>query len=309
MNRKTMHPTLLAMLLELEFSRTAVAMCCAGVAVLLIGIWAVKKEFLAAGGLDKVAALNNLCVAVPLAVFGAEHLSGAQFIQTMVPPYMPWKLFWAYFVGFALIAAALSIATKVAVRWSGLLFGIMMFLFVAMIHFPNALANPHDRIPTTIVFREMSFGGAGWILAGNAIEKWRGQVKGLLITAGRVLIALAAVFFGAQHFLHPMGLPGVPLEKQMPDWVPARALIDYVTGAGLLIAGASFLLHRKTRTVATWLGAWLLLLIVVVYGPVMILALLNPDTAIKVEGINYFADTLLFAGGILAVANAASRSN
>ena len=129
-----------------------------------------------------------------------------------------------------------------------------------------------------------------------------------LAAGALVLIALAAIFFGAQHFLHPMGLPGVPLEKQMPNWVPARALIDYVTGAGLLIAGASFLLNRKTRTVATWLGAWLLLLIVLIYGPVMILALLNPDTAVKVEGINYFADTLLFAGGILAVASASPRS-
>ena len=43
---------------------------------------------------------------------------------------MPWRLFWAYFVGFALLAASLSIATKIQVRWSGLLFGIMMFLFV-----------------------------------------------------------------------------------------------------------------------------------------------------------------------------------
>jgi hypothetical protein len=63
---------------------------------------------------------------------------------------MPWRLFWVYFVGCALIAASLSIATKIEVRWSGLLFGIMMFLFVAMIHLRGALANPHDRIIWTI---------------------------------------------------------------------------------------------------------------------------------------------------------------
>jgi hypothetical protein len=51
-----------------------------------------------------------------------------------------------------------------------------------------------------------------------------------LIAVGRVLIAIAAIFFGVQHFLHPLGLPGVPLEKQMPTWVPARPFIDYLTG-------------------------------------------------------------------------------
>ena len=56
---------------------------------------------------------------------------------------MPWRLFWAYFVGFALLAAALSIATKIQVRWSGLLLGIMMFLFVALLFHTQALPKGH----------------------------------------------------------------------------------------------------------------------------------------------------------------------
>jgi hypothetical protein len=34
----------------------------------------------------------------------------------------------------------------------------------------------------------------------------------------------------------------------------------------------------------------------------------DPSTGVKVEGINYFADTLLFGGAILALANATPRS-
>jgi len=49
--------------------------------------------------------LGPLCYAVPLAAFAGEHLSSAKFIAMMVPSYMPWRLFWAYFVGFARIAA------------------------------------------------------------------------------------------------------------------------------------------------------------------------------------------------------------
>lgn len=300
-----MHPTILAALFEV--SRTVVAMCSAGIALFLIGILAARTDISQAHGLDKVVALSNLCFALPLAVFGALHLSAPDSLVNAVPSYMPWRMFWVYFVGCALVAASLSIATKVAVHWSGLLFGLMMFLFVATIHLPGALASRHDRIIWTIVFRESSFGGAAWVLAGSAANGWRGRSKTTLITVGRLLVAIAAIVFGVEHFLHPMGLPGVPLPKLMPAWVPGRVLIDYVTGAGLVIAGACILLNRKMRTAATWLGSWILLLILVIYGPVLVLALSDPATPVKIEGIDYFTDTLLFAAEFLVLAQATPR--
>jgi uncharacterized membrane protein SirB2 len=99
----------------------------------------------------------------------------------------------------------------------------------------------------------------------------------------------------------------VPLVKQMPPWIPARAFIDYVTGAFLIAAGVCFLLTRKTRmaaTWATWLGTWIVFLVVAIYGPVLIGALADTRAAVQVEGINYFADTLLFGGAILSLAGA-----
>src|SRR5215469_6418218 len=148
-----MHPVILAVF---EFSRPAVAMCGAGLVILAIGLMATKNDLARASGLDKIVALGNLCFAIPLAVFGAEHLSEAKLLMNGVPSYLPWRLFLAYFVGFALVATSVSIANKIQVRWSGLLFGIMMFVFLALIHIPRAYAHPHERIPWTIVFREMS---------------------------------------------------------------------------------------------------------------------------------------------------------
>ena len=287
----------------LAFPGTAWSMSGAGLTLLVIGLLSAKNDIVRARGIDKIVALAPLCFAIPLAVFGAEHLSSQRFMLPMVPSYMPWRMFWVYFVGIALIAASLSIATRRQVRWSGLLFGAMMFLFVAMLHLPGA-ATTGGRIPWTIVFREMSFGGAGWVLAGLAMGGDRaGPGKGLIIV-GRVPIAIAAIFFGVQHFLHPLGLPGVPLAKQMPPWIPVRAFIDYMTGAFLMVAGVCFLLARKTRIAVTYLGAWIVLLVVVIYGPVLIGALADPSTGVQIEGVNYFADTLLFGGAILSRARA-----
>jgi len=298
-----MHTTTLVAFLRMP--RTVAAMCGAGILLLLIGLWAAKSDIARASGLSKIVALRDISFAIPLAVFGALHLSSANFVMALVPPYMPWRLFWAYFVGLALLAASLSIATKIQLHWSGLLFGIMMCVFVAMVHIPRVAANPKDRFDWVIVFREMSFAGGAWILAGGAM---RGSGGGKLINVGRVLVGMAAIFFSIWHFLHPMACPGVPLEKLMPAWIPGRLLIGYLTGAILLVAGAGMLLAKKTRMAATYLGAWLLLLVLFIYGPILISQISSPNVGVQIEGINYFADTLLFAGAILALASATTRT-
>jgi len=227
----------------------------------------------------------------------------------MVPSYMPWPLFWAYFFGFALLAASLSIATKIQVRLSGLLFGIAMFLFVVMMDIPGSLASPRDRFGWTLTLREMLFGGGGWILVGKAMrEQGRGQGGSKLITVGRVIIGIAAIFYGIENSLHTANVPGVPLEKLMPAWIPAHLLIGCLTGAIPVVAGLCILLDKKTRMAATYLGTWIVLLVLLIYGPILIASLLDPNTDVKVEGINYFFDTMLFAGTILALARATPRT-
>jgi hypothetical protein len=313
-----------------EISRTVVSMCGAGILIFFVALWAARDDIARARGLDKVVALSNLCFAAPLAVFGALHLAAAKSLATMVPSYMPWPLFWAYFFGFALLAASLSIATKILVRWSGLLFGIAMFCFVAMMDIPGALQNPGDRFGWILAIRELAFGAGAWLLAagamsGNAMSGKMtsavsgaitksttgtttnaptGQVKTTFLTIGRVVVGITAIFYGFEFFLHPQGVPALPLQKMMPDWIPAHLLINYLTGAILVVSGAAILLAKKTRLAATYLGAWIVLLVVVIYGPILISALSNPSTEVKIEGINYFFDTLLFAGVILALASA-----
>jgi uncharacterized membrane protein len=300
---KNMHPGMLRafLLVILAFAPTPAAMGVAGVVLFVIGVLAAKNDLSQARGLDKMAMASNLCFAIPLAAFGAEHFAETKSIMQGVPAYMPWPLFWTYFVGCALLAAALSMATKIQVRWSGLLFGIMMFLFVAMMDLPTAVAN-RDRISCTLLARELSFGGAGWVLAGAEIGgKGRGK---MLFHIGRVLVAMAAILFAVEQFLHPFGLPAVPLEKQMPAWIPARALIGYLTGAFLLGAGILMLRAKQARRAATYLGTWIVLMVLLIYVPVLIASQLDPSPAAKLEGANYFFDTLLFGGAVLAVAHA-----
>jgi len=296
-------------LLLFEISKTVVAMYIAGIALTVIGVLAASKEVAESRGPDKVVALGNFFFAMPLAVFSAEHFFAAKGISQMVPSFVPWHLFWTYFVGVALLSASLSIATKIQVRWSGLFFGIMMFLFVAMMDLPATVATPKDRFSWTLMLREMSFGSGGWMLAAGVSDGWSASVRSRLITIGRIIIGATAMFYGVEHFLHPLNVPGVPLAKVMPDWIPARLLIGYVTGAILAVAGACILVAKKTRMAATYLGSWIALTVFTVYLAILISSMFDPSTDVKVEGGNYFTDTMLYAGAILGLARASGAKS
>jgi len=274
------------------FTRVIFWLWFAGLVTLVAGLFAARKSISSARGLEKVIALGPIFFAVPLAVFGAEHFTIARSIAQMVPPWMPAHLFWAYFVGVALLSAGLGIALRVThARLLAILLGIMFIGFVLMIHFPNAVANPHNRIFWTLVFRELAFAGGAFALAAT-------HTKPLRIVA-RVFVGVPLIFFAVEHFLHPEFVPGVPLEKLTPAWVPLPVFLGWLTGAALLIAGAAMLVDTKrARFAATLLGALLTLLVLFLYLPIF----LTDGPPVLLEGINYVADTLLFAGTVLLAA-------
>lgn len=259
---------------------------------LIMAFAAAAREFRKAPGFDKAEALGRVTLAIPMAVFGAEHLSAARAMMNGVPAYMPARLFWAYFVGVALIAAALSIIFRVWIRLSATLLGIMLLCFMAMIHLPNAMAAPHDRIAWTLVARETSFGSGAILLAiVNGTGKRTPGVN-RIAQAAFYAIAAIAMFFGVEHFLHPECVPAVPLLKVVPAWVPLARFWTILTGVLLVTGAGALLVKRVSRQAALALGLWVLFLVLSLYLAIMI-------AQRDIEGLNYFADTMVFAAVLL----------
>jgi uncharacterized membrane protein len=288
-------------------SSTNFWMCFAGLIYLVAGVFILRKEISAARGWDKLIILGCVFFAVPLAVFATEHFRGARFLQNMVPSWMPARLFWAYFVGCALLAAATSLTVRKFARLSSTLLGLMFFLFVCMIHIPNALAHPTDRFAWAVALRDLSFAGGAWALAGLHSRTSSPQQSKWMILFGRIVVATAAIFFAVEHFLHPEFAPGVPLEKMTPSWVPFLSVWGYLAGAILLAAGIGLALNKKSRIAAASIGALMTVLTLFLYLLILILAHGGSTPEIN-EALNYVADTLLFAGAALVLASALPRA-
>ena len=178
----------------------------------------------------------------------------------------------------------------------------MFLAFVAMMDIPGVITGQHDRFGFALLARETTFGCALLCLAGSVAP--RGSRWAKLVTPCRIVFAVVAIFYGVEHFLHPEFLPGVPLEKLTPAWVPVPRLWGYVVGAVLLVSGALMLLNRWASDAAAWLGIVLAATVAIIYVP-----MLGPahGTDQIVEAIDYIVDTLLYAGTALIVAEALRR--
>jgi uncharacterized membrane protein len=269
----------------------------------------IRKKFAAAVGLDKLMVLGTVFVAAPLAAFGAEHFTAAGAISQGVPSWMPWHLFWTYFVAIALLAAALSLDLLKYVRWSAPLLAVMFFIFVLTIHLPNVIAHPHDRIRWAVMLRDLAFAAGALAFAGATLEKdatgitpqKTAQTSKVFLFLGRILFAVPLIFFGIEHFLHPEFAPGVPLPKLMPAWVPIPYLWANLVGAVLAVSGVTLILNRRPRLSATFVGLAMTALTILLYMPILCM---DKGPAQMIEGVNYVADTLLFGGTALLLAMA-----
>jgi uncharacterized membrane protein len=274
----------------------------AGASVSLAGALAVKGEVLLAKGADKIVSIGQLFFAVPMAVFGAQHFTEAKSIVHMVPSWIPGAWFWTYFVGTALIAAALSIVVKKHAALAASLLALMLFLFVALIHIPNVVAQPTDRVLWAVALRDLAFSGGALAFAGMQTASSNAKSRNAFITIGRIFISLATIYFAIEQLRHPDSMPGVPLGKLTPTWIPGHLLWAYIAGAVFLVAGPCVLVNRKTRLAATCVGVLVLLLELFVYLPMWGVNFSDIDGR-----LDYFVDTLAFAGAALLLADALPR--
>lgn len=94
---------------------------------------------------DIMERISKLMFAISLVVFGIQHFQYGDFVATLIPGWIPFHLFWAYFVGGAFIASAISIIINVKQQLAMALLGIMFTLWVILLHAPRVYNHATDR--------------------------------------------------------------------------------------------------------------------------------------------------------------------
>jgi uncharacterized membrane protein YphA (DoxX/SURF4 family) len=116
--------------------------------------------------LERVLLSGRYIFAASAVVFGVDHLLIPQFIASLIPPWFPGALFWAYFTGLALIAAGASIATRFLDRWAAVSLGAMFLIWFLFLHLPRLSSPPRSQDPDEWSSALIALGmcGASWLM-------------------------------------------------------------------------------------------------------------------------------------------------
>jgi uncharacterized membrane protein len=109
--------------------------------------------------------------AVSFLIFAIQHFIYARYIATLIPLWIPAQLFWAYFVGVAFTATAVSLLINRQRKLATGLLGVLFLLWVVLLHAPRVVTHPRSEPEWTSLFVALAMSGISFIMAGSSNRK------------------------------------------------------------------------------------------------------------------------------------------
>jgi hypothetical protein len=120
---------------------------------------------------DWLARASRYLLALSLIVFGVDHFLALDPIASLIPAWIPWRVFWVAFFGATFIASGLSIAFHWLLRAGAAGLGTMFAIWVFTLHLPRVLGlygipgAPTNPDEWSSLFIAIGLWGGLWALA------------------------------------------------------------------------------------------------------------------------------------------------
>jgi len=153
-----------------------------GAAWVLVGALSIGGKVGQSRVTTRAAVVGRILFGLSLLLFGLSHFMYHDLVASLVPAWIPGRLFWAYFTGTAHFVAGVSLLTNVMSRLAAALVGVMLGLFALLVNAPRAV-NLNKPAEWDSLFVAVALSGAAWIIAG-CLQKPRSST-----TAGSTVAA------------------------------------------------------------------------------------------------------------------------
>jgi uncharacterized membrane protein len=143
---------------------------------LIIGCSFPKKNSTSGNRFDPI--LITIGVVLLAAFFiaaGYAHFKFAQFVETLIPAYIPFHRFWTYFCGICLFAGGIGLLIPQTRSLAALLTGIMVLGWFLLLHIPRFISNVNDASDRMGLFESFTFVGIFFVLAGITSPQRQGS--------------------------------------------------------------------------------------------------------------------------------------
>lgn len=117
--------------------------------------------------------ITKILFAVFLVPIGLSHFFYSKATADLVPPWLPFRLGWAYLTGAGHIACGVGVLFSVFPRLAATMEAGMLSIFTLLVWIPAIVAAPKTRLPWTAFFISWAITSAVWVVAGNISKEER----------------------------------------------------------------------------------------------------------------------------------------
>jgi uncharacterized membrane protein len=117
--------------------------------------------------LAKIIPFGTIIFSLTIICFGIDHFLYATDTADYMPAWVPFKTFWVYFAGAALIGSGIGIILNIKRGLAGTLLGIMIFIWVIILHIPKVIYAPsgYEIGELASAFLALAYSGIAFVIA------------------------------------------------------------------------------------------------------------------------------------------------
>ncbi|MFI4967332.1 MAG: DoxX family membrane protein [Gammaproteobacteria bacterium] len=120
---------------------------------------------------DRGVRIARVFYGLALIAFGLSHFFYLQFTAPLIPSWLMWPVFWAYFTGAAYLAAGAAVLSGVLARLAATLAAVQMASFLFLVWLPIFLAGKMTDFNWGEIVVNIGLVAGAWVV----VDSYRGQ--------------------------------------------------------------------------------------------------------------------------------------
>lgn len=120
---------------------------------------------------NKGLRIARVLFGLPLIFFGAAHFIDLKDTLVLIPAWLPWHTFWAYFTGSAFIAAGVAVCIGVCARLAAALATFQIGIFLLLVWLPIVAAGSKDVFQWNETVLTVALMSSAWVVT----DSYRGR--------------------------------------------------------------------------------------------------------------------------------------
>lgn len=125
--------------------------------------------------MKRLTTIGRILFAIPFALFGINHFLMLDYYLGMLTSFVPLGAYTIILTGIMLIAASISIITKVLVKFSTLMLAVLLFIFIVTIHIPHLFADADKSVTLIALLKDISLMGGSLMIFGIYSEEEKSE--------------------------------------------------------------------------------------------------------------------------------------